>query len=245
MKAMILAAGYGTRLGEVGKVTPKCLIEVGGKTMLEHIVSKLKGVGVRRLAINVHHLASQVMDFVAGREFFGIEIQFFQEKEILGTGGGVKNAQSFLCSDNEDFFVHNGDVYSDVELSRMLDFHRKNKASATLAVRKRETRNCLVCDNSGRLCGWINEASKPQEVKSAESSGNCVTFAGIHVVSPKIFEFMQQDSGFFSILSPYMQAASAGEKLMVFDMQGSFWIDVGTTQRVEELRKRLEKTGKA
>jgi MurNAc alpha-1-phosphate uridylyltransferase len=231
VKAMILAAGLGTRLGKITDATPKCLVNIGGKTLLEAVVENLQRAGVQEIVINLHHLAAQVQTFVEQRKNFGLRIHFSHEPQILGTGGGLKQARQWLGEEN--FFVHNADIYSTVNLQALRTAHEKSGAIATLAVMKRETDRALVFTQHGNLVGWDNAKENKSDLLG---QGERFGFSGIQIVSPKLFEFMEQEQGSFSIIRPYMKAARAGLDIKAFEMTDAYWIDAGTPERLEKLR---------
>src|SRR5512137_122480 len=131
MKAMVLCAGLGTRLGAIGRTMPKCLLRVGGQSLLERIAGRLRAVGVTTLVLNVHHLADAVRAHVREQDGFGLQVLFSVEEERLETGGGVRRAAPLL-RDGEDVLVHNGDVFTDLDLAALLAFHRAHRPAATL-----------------------------------------------------------------------------------------------------------------
>lgn len=236
MKAFLLCAGLGTRLGALGKTMPKCLLEVGGKTLLERIIERLKAAAVDEITLNLHHLPDIVRAFVEKRKNFGLKVNFSFEPEILGTGGGLKHASKFF-SGSEPFFMHNGDVLSDVPLDKLLAEHKRSKATATLAMLQRDDSRHLLFDGSGALVGWENvDEGKLRTASSAQVSSK-MAFTGIQVLSPDIFKAMSSQSGFFSIIDTYLLCAKAGMRVQAFDATGQNWIDVGTPQRLEEARR--------
>ncbi len=237
MKAMILAAGFGTRLGEIGKTLPKCLLEVGGKTMLEHVVERLGAAGVSGLVINAHHLAEAVQEFVERKKNFGMPVSFSFEKQIQGTGGGIKAARELL-GENESFFVHNADIYSEFDLCQLWESHSRTKALATLAVMQRETTRPLLFDREHCLKGWIGEDGQGQSIATAESLTK-LAFSGIQVVSPKIFDYMNDFQIPFSSIAVYMQASRNGARVIGQEYTAESWMDVGTPEKLEKLRMRL------
>jgi MurNAc alpha-1-phosphate uridylyltransferase len=155
-KAMILAAGLGTRLRPVTDTLPKALVSVGGRTLLEGAVRHLADYGVKEIIVNVHHFADQVMNFLAQNRNFGLDITVSDERDqLLDTGGGLKKASSFFTGD-DPFFVRNVDIVSDMNLGKIMDFHRESGSLATLATRNRETSRYFIFDRCDRLCGWTN-----------------------------------------------------------------------------------------
>ncbi len=167
MKAMILAAGLGTRLRPLTDTRPKALVEVAGRTLLEITLSRLRGVGIHEVIINVHHFADMVIDYLKANNHFGMRIEVSQEDVLLDTGGGLKKAAWFFLEDasrgdsshgtprrkDEPFLLHNVDVISTIDFRRMLQFHSENRALATLAVQSRETSRYLLFNDHLQLCG--------------------------------------------------------------------------------------------
>ncbi len=240
MKAMVFAAGFGTRMGELSKTTPKCLVEVGGKTMLEHVIERLKSFGVGEVVINLHHLADKVREFVESRNRFRITIHFSHENEILGTGGGLKAARKFFDGD-EAFFVHNADIYSEIDLGKLLEYHREKKPVATLAVMTRETTRPLLFDSANRLIGWQSKENSSGEMLQSAGSVIPRAFTGIQVVSDRIFHHMQNEQGQFSTIRAFLNAAREGESVLAYDVGAQFWLDMGTIAKLEELKSRFDK----
>ncbi|HEY3998949.1 MAG TPA: nucleotidyltransferase family protein [Candidatus Xenobia bacterium] len=238
MKAMILAAGRGTRLGDLGLTTPKCLVRVAGKTLLEHVVDRLKAAGVTSLVINVHHLADQVVDYVERCHGFGLDATLSREEELLGTGGGVWRAAPCL-RDQPEFVLHNADIYSELDVADMLRRHRQENALATLAVIDRPTQRYFVFDDANRLVGWKNQGDG-QERLVRHGPQHVLAFSGIQVLSGRIFDYMAGRGEVFSLTGPYLDAASAGEALMAYRMDGVYWKDAGTPARLAELEAHLQ-----
>ena len=231
MKAMIFAAGVGSRLKELTRATPKCLMEVGGKTMLERVVDRLKGVGVTAVAINTHHHAEQVTDFIKSRGYFGIEVIISHEPVLLDTGGGLLKVAPFFAGE-EAFLVHNADIYSDIDLARLVEVHRSKNAVGTLAVMKRPSKRGLYVDSQHHLIGWT------QEEKPAPEEATLYSFCGISVASHDIFSHMPGE-GAFSIISSYLSAARATNRVYGELVTGVDWTDIGTPEQLEALRGRI------
>ncbi len=231
MKAMIFAAGVGSRLKELTRATPKCLMEVGGKTMLERVVDRLKEVGVTAVAVNTHHHAEQVTDFIKSRGYFGIEVIISHEPVLLDTGGGLLKVAPFFAGE-EAFLVHNADIYSDIDLARLVEVHRTKNAIGTLAVMKRPSKRGLYVDSQHHLIGWT------QEEKPAPEEATLYSFCGISVASHDIFSHMPGE-GAFSIISSYLSAARATNRVYGELVTGVDWTDIGTPEQLEALRGRI------
>src|SRR5574344_1455894 len=160
MKAMIFAAALGPRLRPLTDTMPKALVPVAGKPMLEHVILKLKSSGFDDITINIHHLGSQILDFLKANDDFGVTIHISDETDkLLDTGGGIKKARRFLAADNEPFLVHNVDILSNVDLYDFYMHHLSSGSKATVLVSPRQTSRYLVFDKQRRLCGWLNKTT--------------------------------------------------------------------------------------
>src|SRR5438477_7254899 len=157
MKAMILAAGLGTRLRPLTETRPKALVEVAGRTLLEITLARLRSFGINDVIINAHHLAGMVADYLERNRNFGMNLAISHEEILLDTGGGLKQAAYFFVENSvrseEPFLLHNVDVISTIDLRRMVQFHTEHQALATLAVKDRKTSRYLLFDDRSELCG--------------------------------------------------------------------------------------------
>ncbi len=239
MKAMVLAAGVGSRLRPLTDEIPKALLDVGGAPMIERVIRRLQSAGVNELVVNLFHLGDRIVEFLASKGDFGLRIEFTREGELLDTGGGLKNAAWFF-DDNRPFFLHNVDVMSDIDLAGLLRFHHMAGALATLAVQRRPSARQLVFDRAGRLCG----RESPAGLEWAKGPVSCVerlAFTGIHVIDPVIFIRMTE-TGVFPITRTYLRLAGEGERIVAYRADGCYWQDVGSPETLEAARKRA--TGK-
>jgi NDP-sugar pyrophosphorylase family protein len=243
MKAMVLAAGLGTRLRPLTNDCPKALVTVAGRTMLEIVLARLRQFGVDEAIVNTHHYAEKISQYLAANGNFGMRIEISHEEQLLDTGGGLKKAAWFFLEgkDPDDpslapFVVHNVDVISTIELTRMAQFHAEQGALATLAVQERETSRYLLFDGEGMLCGrQTGPAGTPEFVRSVEGS-EAFAFSGIHIVSPRIFKEMKEDRA-FSIVDAYLQLAAQREKIAAFRADMYRWCDLGTPESVAQAEK--------
>lgn len=235
MEAMILAAGLGTRLEELTDDRPKALVEVSGKPMIQHVAERLIAVGVDHLVVNTHYHAEQVERFIDEQEGFGVEVSISPEPdEILGTGGGIYNARD-LFREETPFFVHNTDIFSDIDLEALYDDHPQ-EALATLAVRPADTHRYLLVDEAKKLCGYGDpETGEPVETAEAEGEMHRVDFLGIQVVSPRIFPLITE-RGVFSSINAYLRLAREGHLIHLHEVGKVTWIDAGTPERLEKAR---------
>ncbi|MBQ8520277.1 MAG: nucleotidyltransferase family protein [Bacteroides sp.] len=207
MKAMIFAAGLGTRLKPLTDHMPKALVPVAGKPMLEHVIERLKTAGFNEIVVNVHHFADQIIDFLKAKNNFGITIHISDETDcLLDTGGGIKKAAPFF---DEPFLVHNVDILSNTDLKGLYDYHLQSGNDATLLVSPRKTVRYLLLDEADRLCGWVNKdtlQTKPEGFVYRPEVQREYAFSGIHVISPTLFNSMGDEwTGKFSIMDFYLQ----------------------------------------
>lgn len=235
---MIMAAGLGTRLGAITRATPKALVQVAGRPMLDHIVDKLKAAGVDELIINLHYRGQMIRDHVAARKSYGVRVEFSEEPEILGTGGGLKNVQTFFGASSE-FFVHNCDVYSDVDLEALRLARRASNAVGALVVLTRKQSSYLVFDSASELIGWEMADGSSRDFAREDASKKSYCYTGIRVFTPEIFDYMRDDQGNFPIVRTYVRAARAGKVIKAFPIEDKFWIDMGTPEKLSELENKL------
>jgi N-acetyl-alpha-D-muramate 1-phosphate uridylyltransferase len=235
---MILAAGLGTRLGDLTNDTPKALVDVAGVTALERVARKLIGAGADHLIINVHHHADRIIDFVHSRDDFGTVVSFSREDPApLETGGGLLHARELFRNDGS-FFLHNVDVLCDVDLAAMYAAHVHSGVLATLAVSRRQTTRYLLFDESG-LCGRMHSrGGGPAEVHADCADPVPFAFAGIHVVSRALLDLVTE-TGAFSIIDVYLRLASQGRPIGKYDIGGARWLEIGNPDRLEEARRAL------
>jgi NDP-sugar pyrophosphorylase family protein len=243
MKAMVLAAGLGTRLRPLTDDRPKALVTVGGRTLLEIALARLRAFGVTEAIVNVHHFAEMVCAYLDENDNFDMRVEVSCEEELLDTGGGLKKAAWFFLEGapdlDEPFLVHNVDVISAIDFGRMVQFHAERRALATLAAQRRETARPLVFDAQGRLRG--RGAAKPNEQNAADGPGaemEALAFCGIHVISPRIFAELEEE-GAFSIIDAYVRLAAGGETIQGFRGDGVYWRDLGRPENVAEAEREL------
>lgn len=235
MKAFIFAAGLGTRLKPLTDTMPKALVPVAGKPLLEHLILKMKHSGFDDIVINVHHFADQIIDFLTQKQNFGIRIRISDERQqLLDTGGGIKHAAPLFCTD-EPILVHNVDIFSDVDLAW---FYRQHlpEALATLLVSERQSSRYLLFGDQMQLMGWTNvQTSAVKTPYEALNLAACQPFAfsGIHVVSPHIFEKMEEWTGAFSIIDFYLAMAKQ-ERIAGMLQHDLRLIDVGKVDALQQ-----------
>ncbi len=236
MKAMILAAGLGTRLRPLTDDRPKALVEVGGRTLLKITLTRLSSFGVRDVIINVHHFAGMIVDYLKAHDNFGLHIEISREEVLLDTGGGLKKAAWFFLGDStaeeEPLILHNVDVLSTIDLRRMVQMHTQKHALATLAVQHRESSRVLLFGDDLRLCGRRAGHDHEPEIVCASTHLQPLAFCGIHVISPRLLRMMKEE-GVFSIIDSYLQLSGGGEGILAFEADGYYWRDLG---KPEDLR---------
>jgi mannose-1-phosphate guanylyltransferase len=234
---MILAAGLGTRLRPLTNDRPKALVEVAGRTLLEITLTRLKEFGVREAIVNTHHFAEMIPAYLKKHENFGMRIEISHEDVLLDTGGGLKKAAWFFEDSSEPFLLHNVDVISTIDLRRMAQFHAQQNALATMATQERKTSRPLLFDEEGRLRARGEKESVP--ILGAKDAGmHALAFAGIHVISPRIFSVMRE-TGVFSIIDAYLRLSAEGDKIVAFRADEYRWRDLGRPENVAEAAREL------
>ncbi len=231
MKAMILAAGLGTRLKPFTDRHPKALAVVNNKTILQRNIEYLASFGIKELVINVHHFAEQVTEFVKNNKGFGSEISFSDETdEVLETGGGIKKVSWFFRKDSHPFVVMNVDVLTDLDLKEMILQHSQKEPLATLAVTSRKTSRYFLFNDENQLCGWRNVKTGEEKISRKAEKYIEKAFSGIHVISPRIFPLMKMQ-GKFSMVDVYLDLCKTND-ITAFDHSHSKFIDVGKPESI-------------
>ena len=243
MKAMILAAGRGTRLGPLGRQKPKALVEIRGIPLLSGVISRLAQQGFREIIVNTHHLADQVDDFLTGyrrrHRPSGLTLAISREEQLLDTGGGVQRAGWFF-DDGQPFLVHNVDVLTDLHLGRLLQAHLDSGAQATLAVRQRKSSRLLLFDTRQRLCGWQSLATGQERMaRSPDGPLTPLSFMGIQMISPALLSGLTLSPP-FSLVDAYLQAASRGTPIRAYRADEARWADLGSRERFEQAEELFE-----
>jgi NDP-sugar pyrophosphorylase family protein len=238
MKAMVLAAGLGIRLRPLTDQRPKALVEIGGRTLLEITLSRLRSFGVREVIINVHHLADQIADYLRAHKNFGMRIELSREDVLLDTGGGLKKAAWFFLEDGgsaeEPFLLHNVDIISTIDFGQLAQAHNKQaRALATLAVQQRDTSRQLLFDERLQLCGRLPGRDKAPIFARPCANAQSLAFTGIHVISPRLLRLMNED-GAFSILDTYLRLTAAGEVIQGYRADQFYWRDLGKPEQLRE-----------
>jgi len=242
MKAMILAAGLGTRLRPLTNDRPKALVEVAGHTLLEITMARLRQFGVSDVIINTHHFAGMVAEYLKKHSNFGMRVEISHEELLLDTGGGLKKAAWFFLRDansSEPFILHNVDVISTIDLGAMVEAHKASGALATLAVQKRETSRYLLFDAQFELCGRrLVKEGRTEAVRPVRQPQE-FAFTGIHVISPRMLGMISED-GVFSIVESYLRLTSQGEKIAGHPVNSGYWRDLGKPENVAKAAEDLK-----
>ena len=235
MQGMILAAGFGTRLAPLTDNCPKALVLVNKKPMLSHIIDKFIVSGITEIIINAHYLSEQIIDFVK-KNNFPADIKVIVEKNILGTGGGVFNMLEYITDDN--FFVYNTDVVSNIALDKLMEYHRQNSPIATMVMQDRKTFNQVIIDGNNNFCG-LKYIKKNKEiiVKEPVRQSKILAFCGIHLINKKILKYKSTENE-FSIIGTYLDAVKNGERILSYQPD-IYWKDIGTIEKLKEAEKYL------
>lgn len=238
MKALIFAAGLGTRLKEHTSSKPKALVTVADKPLLQHAIEKLIMHQISDITVNVYHFADQIISFLNDHPFPGVQIHLSDEREeLLDTGGGLKKAACFLKG-NEPILIYNVDVISNLDLTSLEHYHTASGALATLVVRQRETSRYLMFDQQMQLTGWKNFSNGETKISREDlfTSSLPYAFSGIQVVQPEIF-YLIAEEGKFPIMDLYLRLAKV-QKIHGFVDNSSLWMDLGKPDqlvRAEEI----------
>jgi NDP-sugar pyrophosphorylase family protein len=236
MKAMIFAAGLGTRLAPLTDTKPKALVEIAGKPMLGRLIEKMIRFGINDLVINIHHFGEQILEYLHQNNNFGIRISVSDERDLLlDTGGGLKKARPFF-EEGEAFLVHNVDILSDIDFRELFEQHHQSRPLATLPVIRGTSQRRLKFDTNNNLCAWENLSTGELKI-AREPEGNVVsrTFTGIHIINPEIFKQITE-KGVFSIIDLYLRLAEK-HHIKGFEPKYSFWSDLG---KPDDLKKAAE-----
>ena len=231
MKAMILAAGLGTRLKPLTDKFPKALVPINQKPMIEVLIERLISFGIKDVIINVHHFAEQIIQFLKEKNNFGINIEISDESDLLlDTGGGVKKA-SWFFKNEDSFLVHNVDAFTNIDLNKLLAKHNSTNAIATLALKERESSRKLLFNKDLTLCGWKNlKTGEEKIVRQNQYNLNEYAFSGVQIMSSKCFSTMPEEK-VFSLIDFYLSAAKT-EKISGFIHNEDYFVDLGKIENI-------------
>ncbi|MFW6020310.1 MAG: nucleotidyltransferase family protein [Bacteroidales bacterium] len=239
-KAIIFAAGLGSRLRPLTNDRPKALVEIDGIPLLEHAINKFVDYGVINLIINIHHFGDQIIKFLEQKKFNKVNITISDERSLLlDTGGALKKA-SWFFDDNKPFWAYNVDIITDIDLNAMLTTHLNDNAIATLAIRKRKSSRYLLWDQERKLKGWKNTRTG-KEIRYAPKEENLQeqAFSGIHIIQPEIFHYLP-DEKVFPIINTYLNIATE-HTISGFNHDNSSWFDTGTPEKLHEAEEYIKK----
>lgn len=251
MKALILAAGLGTRLRPLTDHMPKALVPVAGEPLLHHTICTLREAGATSIVVNVHHHAEQIIRYL-DTHHYGLPIHISDEREqLLNTGGAIRHAAARLCdadeTNDEPVLVHNVDILSNADLAALLKAHRENQAQATLLVSARpSTRQLLLHPSTRRLCGWTHlETGEVRPAEAQRPAKDCLqrAFGGIHILSPRLIREMQSWPAAFSIIDFYLEKCTT-HPLFCHEQTDLQLLDVGKTGALEAAATFLEELRK-
>jgi N-acetyl-alpha-D-muramate 1-phosphate uridylyltransferase len=236
MKAMILAAGKGTRMGKITDSLPKVLLDINGKSLLRIAVEKCTAAGFEDIIVNIHHFADMVEEEIANLNRMGFRITVSDEREmLLETGGGLYKAKDFF--DKKPFLLYNADIVTDFPIANLLSMHYEKKSFATLAVRNREGKRYLLVNRDGLLRGWCNISTGERIVAGEEDEElEKIAFSSIHIINPDIFNYMNE--GVYTMTALYLQLIS-DKKIHTLLHNDGYWFNVGTPEILEEARALL------
>ncbi|MDE6317707.1 MAG: nucleotidyltransferase family protein [Muribaculaceae bacterium] len=241
MKAIVFAAGLGTRLKPFTLEHPKALVEVNGKPMLQRVVERLRDAGVSSIVVNVHHFASQITDFLHANSFFGCDIAVSDESDLLlDTGGGIAKAAPLLAGD-EPFIAYNADILSDFDIGEMIEAHRNSDADVTLLTSGRSSSRRIYFDTTGRLRGWqnLNSGESRPDGFIPDDTMHAASFNGVHIISPKVLPLLTartESDPVFSIMPFYLGNI---DHLIIrsYRPTGSYqWYDIGRNETLADAR---------
>jgi N-acetyl-alpha-D-muramate 1-phosphate uridylyltransferase len=234
MKAMILAAGLGTRFKPWTDNHPKALALVNGRTLLERNIRYLQQFGIVDVLVNVHHFPNQILDILKSNKGWGSKITISDESgEVLETGGGLKKGSAYF--DEGPFILMNADILTDLDLNKMIAVHKLRNPLVTLAVTNRKSSRYFLFDDQDRLAGWRNAKTGEEKIPRPGRGLHEKAFSGIHFISPDIFPLIDHE-GKFSIVDVYLELA-ASQLILGYDHSGSKLVDVGRTESVAEAEK--------
>jgi N-acetyl-alpha-D-muramate 1-phosphate uridylyltransferase len=237
MKAMILAAGLGTRLKPFTDHHPKALAPVNGKSLLQRNIEYLHSYGINDLIINIHHFPEQINQHLKNHQNFGCDITISHElEEPLETGGGLKKAAWFFEKEHSPFVVMNVDILTNLDIKSMLAFHQYHKPMATLAITNRETSRNFLFDEKQVLCGWLNNKTGESRIsKQGHDPLHAYAFTCVHIIEPRMLSLISKN-GKFSIIDTYLEIAKQ-HTILGYSHNSDIVVDVGKPDSIHEAEK--------
>jgi NDP-sugar pyrophosphorylase family protein len=238
MKAMIFAAGLGTRLKPLTNNCPKALVKLNGQALLWHAIRRMTDLGASSVVVNIHHFGEQIIGYLQNQHF-GIPVLISDERHLLlDTGGGLLKAAPYLKGD-EPIIACNVDVISSVNLHEVMKYHQQSGALASLVLRQRETSRYLLFDDEMLLSGWMNKTSGEQRIANENfNKSQAYAFSGIQILSPEIFELIHL-KGKFSLIDLYLELA-AKHPIAGYIDRSDFWLDVGKAEQLQRAEAYLK-----
>lgn len=235
MKAMIFAAGLGTRFKPWTDKHPKALALINGKSLLQRNIEYLQQFDITDVVVNVHHFADQIIESIETNKGWGSHIIISDERdEVLETGGGLVKARNLLESD-APFITLNADILTDLDIAKQIDFHLQQKATISLAVSQRNSSRCFLFDEKNLLCGWENKNSGEQKIVIEKKPLFSKAYDCVAIFNPKVFDLIPQ-RGKFSLTETYLSLA-AQHKILGYEQANYKFIDVGKPESVEMAEK--------
>jgi len=245
MKAIVFAAGLGTRLKPFTLEHPKALAEVQGRPMLQRVIERLRDADVKDIVVNVHHFAQQIVDFITVNSGFGCNISISDETDmLLDTGGGIANAAPLLDGDGP-FIAYNADILSDFDIDAMIEAHRQSGADVTLLTSHRQSSRQLYLDSANRLCGWQNLTTgecRPASF-SPDNDAAPMSFNGVHIIEPRVLSLLSEKASanpVFSITPFYIDNVNKLD-IRSYCPAGRYqWHDIGRNETLERARREFK-----
>lgn len=238
MKAIIFAAGLGTRLQPLTNHCPKALVKLNEKPLVWYAIQKLVDAGVSEIIINIHHFGEQILEYFS-QVHLPVPVYFSDERHVLlDTGGGLLKAKTYL-NNADPIIAYNVDVISSVNLRDVLKFHQDKQALATVVVRNRQTSRYLLFNDRMQLTGWKNYTTGEEKISRPDFiSSKPLAFSGIQILSPGIYDLITE-KGKFSIIDLYLRLAKT-EQILGYVDHSDYWIDLGKPGQLEEAEKHLQ-----
>jgi NDP-sugar pyrophosphorylase family protein len=235
MKAMIFAAGLGTRFKPWTDSNPKALAIINGKSLLQRNIEYLQKYGITDVVVNVHHFADIIIDTILAKNGWGSSITISDERnEVLETGGGLLNARKYL-ENNEPFITLNADILTDFPIDELIEFHQQKNALISFGVSNRKTSRNFLFDENNQLCGWENNVTGEQRISIQNKILHPLAYSCVAIFEPTVFEKIPQ-RGKFSLTDTYLSLAE-NNLIAVFEHNNNRWIDVGKPESVELAEK--------
>jgi len=230
MKAMIFSAGLGTRFKPWTDNHPKALAIVNGKSLLQRNIEYLQQYGITDVVVNVHHFADQIIEAIIKNKGWGSRITFSDERdELLETGGGLVKAQEFFAPD-QPFITINVDILTDLNLDKLIHFHRQHKPLISFAVTDRKTSRYFLFDMKNRLCGWKNINTGDEILSISKPNLTPKAYSCVVIFEPRVFSLIRQ-KGKFSLVETYLDLA-AEHLILGYDHSSDKLVDVGKPESI-------------